>query len=86
VFQGHFLLQGYCYRMESLGYPVALPSYGTLLSCTAMCSFIALFLAIGRTVQCKDYNVWNNTFAVVFYGCEWNLVCHINGCTLLRGD
>jgi hypothetical protein len=56
VFQGH-LLQAYCDGMESLGFPIALPSYGTPLSCTAMRSFIALFLAIGRTVQCKDYNV-----------------------------
>lgn len=57
VFQGHLLLQGYCDRAESLGYPIVLPSYGTPLSCTAKRGFIALFQAVGRTVHYKDYNV-----------------------------
>jgi hypothetical protein len=54
LFQGHLLLQGYCDGMELLGYRTALPSHCTPLSWAAMRNFIALFQAIGGTVQYKD--------------------------------
>ena len=53
MFQGHLLLQGFCDGMESLGYPTALPSYGTPLSCTAKHGCIALLQAVWRIVMYK---------------------------------
>lgn len=47
--QGH-PLQVYCNGMELLGYPTAVPSYGTPLSCTAKRGFIALFQAVCRII------------------------------------